>query len=322
MLLPLEPYLAYANFPPIGGRAVDFHRPHWLAASTAGALLVARDDGGRPLAALRLSRRAFESEHFGMAMAAIDAPIAVPGDELRLPALRALYRAACDVLRADGYAHVSAVSSTQDRAACWALQEAGCFHVGTKISWMAPLTGERRPYTLPAGLHIELHDRTTIPALARSSWQRLYEWSGRAFDRGPFVFDAGVPYERAAAVYQVWTEKAFTGEWAEVLLVVRAGDEIVAFNAMQRLPELSASAGAVILGRGIGASLPDHQGLFTALQLECAAVRPLGSSYLENETQSATVPSINVFGKLGHRCLRSIASFHRRLDADARSPAG
>jgi len=186
---------------------------------------------------------------------------------------------------------------------------------------MAPLTGERRPYTLPAELRIELHDRTTIPTLARSSWRRLHEWGGRAFDRGPFVFDAGVAYERAAAVYRVWTEKAFTGEWAEVLLVVRDGDEIVAFNAMQRLPELSAAAGAGILGRGIGASLPDHRGLFTALQLECAAVRPLGASWLENETQSATVPSINVFGKLGHRCLRSTASFHRRLDREARTPS-
>ena len=67
-------------------------------------------------------------------------------------------------------------------------------------------------------------------------------------------------------------------------------------------------------GRGIGASLPGYSGLFTALQKECAARRPLGAGFLENEAQTSTVPSIHVFGKLGHHCLRSTASFHMRLD--------
>ena len=49
-------------------------------------------------------------------------------------------------------------------------------------------------------------------------------------------------------------------------------------------------------GRGIGATLPGYRGLFTALQKECAAVRPLGASYLENETQSSTIQSIQVGG--------------------------
>jgi len=83
---------------------------------------------------------------------------------------------------------------------------------------------------------------------------------------------------------------------------------------MMLLPDLSAAAQVGILGRGIGATLPGYRGLFTALQRACAAARPLGAGFLENETQAATIPSINVFGKLGHRCVRSVASFHRRLD--------
>jgi hypothetical protein len=85
---------------------------------------------------------------------------------------------------------------------------------------------------------------------------------------------------------------------------------------MMLLKDLSEAAGVRIVGRGIGASLPGYRGLFTALQRECAVTRPLGASFLENETQSSTIQSINVFGKLGHRCLRSTASFHLRLDRE------
>jgi hypothetical protein len=42
--------------------------------------------------------------------------------------------------------------------------------------------------------------------------------------------------------------------------------------------------------------------------------RPLAAHFLENETQASTVQTINVFGKLGHHCLRSTAAFHMRLD--------
>ena len=280
-------------------------------------MLVCRDPDDRPLAILRLAHREFESTHFGIPMAKIEAPAAVADETHRLPALRALYRAASAALREAGYRHVSAVSSTQDRVACWVLQELGYFQVGTRITWMAPLTGEPQEIDLPGHLRIEMHDGATIPTLTRDSWRRLDEWSGTAFNRGPFVFDLTVPGERAATIYQVWTRKAMTGEWADVLLVVRDGDEIVAFNAMMLVPDLSEAAGVGILGRGIGASLPGYRGAFTALQKTCAAVRPLDAGFLENETQVATVPTIKVFGTLGHECLHSVASFHARLDGDA-----
>lgn len=316
-LLPVEPNLAYGNFAPIaerGGGAIGLHLHWWRAAATAHGVLVARDEQDRPLAMLRLGHRAFESQHFDMPMAKIELPVGVAAEEERLRAMRALYRAACDVLREGGYRHLSAVSSAHDRVTCWVLQELGCFHVGTKISWMASLTGRRETQALAPGLRIEIHDRATIPTLSPASWRRLHEWSGKAFDRGPFVFDLDVPGDRAAAIYRVWTHKALTGEWADVVLVVRDGAEIVAFNAMLLLKDLSEAAGVGILGRGLGASLPGYRGLFTALQRECAASRPLGAGFLENETQAATVPSIRVFGKLGHQCLHAVASLHLRLD--------
>jgi hypothetical protein len=315
-LLAAEPYLAYANFPPIA-RGADgaskLHRRQWQSAADPPGVLVARDEGGRPLAALCLGHRDFESQHFGIPMARIEAPLGVADEARRLPALRALYGAGSEALRQRGYQHVSAVSSTRDRTACWALQELGAFHVGTKISWMQPLTGRRDAHQIAANLRIEQYDKTAIPSLAPTTWKRLYEWSGQAFDRGPFVFDLTVPRERALGIYQVWTQKALTGEWADTLIVVRDGDEVVAFHSMMLLHDLSEAAGVGILGRGIGGTLPGYRGLFTALQKECAATRPLGAGFLENETQASTVQSINVFGKLGHLCLRSIASFHMRL---------
>lgn len=316
-LLPVEPNLAYGNFAPIaqrGGGAVGLHLCWWRTAAAGQGVLVARDEQDRPLAMLRLGHRDFESQHFGMPMAKIELPVGVAEEGARLPAMRALYRAASDLLRADGYRHLSAVSSAHDRVTCWVLQELGCFHVGTKISWMASLTGRRETQELSPGLRIEIHERATIPTLSPASWRRLHEWSGTAFDRGPFVFDLNVPADRAAGIYQVWTHKALTGEWADVVLVVYDGTEIVAFNAMLLLKDLSEAAGVGVLGRGLGASLPGYQGLFTALQRECAASRPLGAGFLENETQTATVQSIRVFGKLGHQCLHSVASFHLRLD--------
>jgi len=42
--------------------------------------------------------------------------------------------------------------------------------------------------------------------------------------------------------------------------------------------------------------------------------RPLGAAWMENETQVATIGSINVYARLGFRYLRSTATFHLRLD--------
>ncbi len=312
-LLPVEPHLAYTNFPPIAPRAIELHRRWWLAAAEKAGVLVARGDAGEPLAAVRLERREFESAHFGMPIARIEAPAAVTADDVRLPALRALYASAWEALRDAGYHHVCALSGARDRTACWALQERGAFHVGTKISWMQPLDARGDGDVVAPPLRLETIERARIPRLARASWARLHDWSRAGFDRGPFVFDLGLPAERAATLYPVWMAKAFTGEWADVLLVIWDGDEIAAFHAVLLLPDLSEAAGAGVLGHGIGATLPGHRGLFTALQRACAAQRPLGAAWLENETQASTPETINVFGKLGHRCLRAIASFHASL---------
>src|SRR5262249_41057297 len=159
----------------------------------AEGVLVARGDGGEPLATVRLERRDFESAHFGIPIARIEAPAAVAADEVRLPALRALYGDAWSVLRAAGYRHACALSSARDRAAWWALQERGAFHVGTKISWMQALEGRRDGEVVTPPLRLELLERARIPSLSHASWRRLHEWSGSGFDRGPFVFDLGVP---------------------------------------------------------------------------------------------------------------------------------
>ncbi len=320
-LLPREPYLTYMNFAPMvrDGGALTVHRRAWRDAGSAQSVLVARDAGGQALAALQIGRRHFESQHFGLSMAKIEPPLASADEEARLEPLQALYGAACEILRERRFQHFSAVTSTHDRTAWWALQQLGAFYVGTKISWMQALTGQRAPHDLPSGLRIELIEKPAIADIDPSSWQRLYAWTATAFDRGPYVFDRGVPHERALGIYQVWTQKALTGEWADVLLVVRDGAEIVAFHTMMIMPDLSEAAGVRIVGRGIGGTLPGYRGLFTALQKECAATRPLGASYLENETQTSTIQSINVFGKLGHQCLRSAASFHMRLDQQKRA---
>lgn len=315
-LLSKEPYLAYANFAAIAGRdgaLLSVHRQHRLRSASNIDTLVARDESGQPLASLSIEPRTFESEHFGMRIGKIDPIIGVGGESLRAGALRSLYAAAFDVMRAQGYDYVTAAASTDDRVAGWILQELQAFYVGTKISWMQPLTGAAYAHRLPDNLRLEVYEHPTQNTLARASWQRLWEWSGRAFDRGPLVFDRNLPLARSTAVYQVWTEKALTGEWAEVLLVVRDGDEIVGFHTMMLLRELSDAAGVGILGRGIGGTLPEYRGLFTTLQRETCARRPLGGAFLENETQASNVQSIHVFGKLGHQCIRSTASFHRRL---------
>jgi hypothetical protein len=321
-LLSAEPYLAYANFRPMASRegaVVALHLERWKQAANGLGVLVARSEDGAPLAMLRLAHREFESQHFGLPIAQIEAPAGVADETVRLPALRALYRAACDNLRQAGYQHFTALASAQDRVACWTLQETGAFHVGTRISWMQPLTGQRIPHDLPAPLRIELYEKADIPKLSPAHWQRLLDWTKEGFDRGPFVFDLNVPRDRSTGLYGVWTEKALSGEWADVLLVVRDGDAVVSFHSMLLLPDMSEAAGAGIVGRGIGATLPGYRGLFTALQKECAAVRPLGAGFLENETQTATIQSIQVFGKLGHQCLRSTASFHMRLDGPGRA---
>ncbi len=320
-LLPAEPDLPYANFAPLAARpgaAAALHRERWRDATASVATLVARDAADEPLAAVRLEAREFESAHFGLPMAKLERPLAVREPELRLAALRVLLPAAFETLRELGFAHAAARASTRDRCAPWALQEQGAFHVDTQVSWMCALTGSPHDESLPPRLVVEAHDRASLAALPAASWKRLAEWSGRAFDRGPLVFDQTLPQAAAQGVYEAWTANVMSGAWADAVLTVRRGDEIVAFISMQHMPDVSAAAGTVVCGRGLGATLPEYRGLFTAIQREMISRRPLGASFMENETQVATIGSINVYAKLGFRFLRSTATFHRRLDRSSR----
>jgi hypothetical protein len=313
-LLAVEPDLPYANFAPVAARrgaAAAIHRARWLE---AGDVLVASTPAGEPLAAVRLDERAFESAHFGVAMAALERPLARPEPELRTAGLRAALAAGFARARERGFAHLAARASTRDRVTPWLLQELGAFHVDVQVSWMASLTGQPHDDPLPPPLRIEIRERAgeAIPAAA---WKRLAEWGGRAFDRGPLVFDHTLPHERALRVYEAWTERVMTGDWADAVLLAWDRDEVVAFISMLELPEVSRAAGAIVCGRGLGATLPEYRGLFTAIQREMIAARPLGAAFMENETQVATIGSINVYAKLGFRYLRSTATFHASLGA-------
>jgi hypothetical protein len=319
-LLAVEPELPYANFRPLAdrpGAVVELHASRWAAETRALCTSVARGRSGEPLAAVCAVDREFESAHFGLRMAKIEPPVALRAPEVRTAALHAAYGAAVGALRAAGYTHVAARASTRDRAAGWVLQELGFFHVDTQVSWMCTLTGMPHDEALPPELRLEIHDRQSVANLARASWARLATWTGRAFDRGPLVFDHSLPYERALQVYEAWTEKVLTGEWADAVLLVRHGNEVVAFISMLILPDVSDAAGVRVCGRGLAATLPEYRGLFTAIQREMVAARPLGAAFMENETQAATIGSINVYAKLGFRYLRSTSTFHLRLDAPA-----
>lgn len=311
-LLVQERELPYANFLPIAsqsGAAVALHRQRWLDHASGLGVWVARD-GDRPVVAVCASHRSFESEHFGFRAAKIEQPVGVPDQELRVEALRQLYPVVVEALHAEAYQHTAARASTRDRAAAWVLQELGFFHVDTQVSWMCPLTGTPHDEALPAGLVLEVHDRESITGVERACWGRLADWAAEAFNRGPFVFDLTVPEARAKDIYRVWTEKMMAGEWADAVLLVRRGNEAVAFISMLVLPDVSAAAGTLVCGRGLGATLPEYRGLFTTIQREMIARRPLGASFMENETQVATIGSINVYAKLGFRYLRSTSTFH------------
>jgi hypothetical protein len=270
---------------------------------------VARD-AGRPLAAMYAAERDFESRHFTIRAAQIEQPAAVADVDRRPASLRALVPAVVNALRADGYTHIAARTSTRDRATPWVLQENGVFHVDTQVSWMCPLTGTPHDEALPEGLSLQVYDRAGIAAVDHRCWRRLADWAAEAFDRGPFVFDLTLPHGRSKDIYRQWTERMMAGEWADAVLLVRRGDEAVAFISMLILPDVSDAAGTLVCGRGLGATLPEYRGLFTTIQREMIARRPLGASFMENETQVATIGSINVYAKLGFRYLRSTGTYH------------
>jgi hypothetical protein len=315
-LLPAEPHLDYQNFKPIAdreGAALGLHAGRWQRTDEQITVFIARDASGRPLGALRVERRPFESTHFGLEMALVPGPVARPEPEARLSALRSLYAAAHEHLRAMGIAHVALRVSTRDRAGCWAAQESGAVYVDTQVSWMCALTGTPHDESAPGDLAIEEHDRSSIARLPASAWRQITAWAGEAFDRGPLVFDLTLPRTRAQGLYEAWASRVATGEWADAAMIARHRGEVVAFISMRHLPDVSHAAGTVVCGRGLGATLPQYRGLFTILQREMIARRPFGAAFMENETQASTIGSINVYAKLGMRYLRSTASFQRRL---------
>jgi hypothetical protein len=319
-LLATEPHLDYANFQPIAARrgaAAALHRRRWLEAHDRACVLIARDRGGRPLGLVRALERPFESEHFGVRMARVEPPLAVSEQHDRLPVLVALYASLEMQLRDAGYRHAALRASTRDPAAAWALQHRGAVHVDTQVSWMCALSRMPHDEPLPAGLVIEQHDRASIASLAPRTWERMAKWAAKAFDRGPLVFDLSLPRDRAQRVYEEWTARVMTGRWADAVLVARRDTEVVAFISMLHLRDVSEAAGVKVCGRGLGATLPEYRGLLTALQREMIAQRPLDADFMENETQVATIGSINVYAKLGMRYLRSTSTFHRRLEPGA-----
>jgi len=315
-LLAVEPHLPYANFPPVAaktGAAASLNRQRWLAPTSLG-VVVARDTKGRPQAAVRLENRVFESAHFGIRMAKVDRPLGVADRVARTEALRAALQHAFATLRTMGYVHVAVRASTADRAACWVAQELGAFHVDTQVVWMGDAPGIRKPQQLPPGVWLEVYDGERLDVLSDLPWAQLLAWSSQGFDHGPLVFDHTLPYERAVQVYYEWTKRAMTGEWADAVVVARNDEGIVAFASMQRIEDLSAAAGAIVVGRGLAATLPEYRGLFTAIEHEIEAAQPAGAQYIENETQVATVGSVNVYAKLGCRYMGSTNNYHRRLD--------
>lgn len=315
-LFAAEPDLPYAGFEPFRRRRDAFlamHAERWRHAAESMAVFVAYDAASQPQGAIACGTREFESEHFGVPMAQLGPVVAVADEAARLDALRSLYREASDYLRQRGFVHVAAHASAGDRIAGHVLQEIGGFYVGTKIHWMAPLTGEPFQPSLPASMRINCYDDGAVPPIEPSEWPRLRAWGREGFQFGPLVVDVRLPRDAARGVYQTWTEKVMRGEWAKALYVVRDGEEIVAFNCVLPLDDMSAAAGEGIVGRGLGATLPGYRGLFTALQRTMVARRPLGARWLENETRAATVATINVFGKLGHHCVRSTATYHLHL---------
>lgn len=315
-LLPAEEDLAYATFAPIAARqgaAVALHAARWQRSRDALAALVARDADGRPLAAARLDGRPFESQHFGLPMAAIDAVAGVPDTARREPALDALLAAALACAREQGIAHVALRASARDVAASRAAQRLGLLHVGTQVSWMLALDGN--PHDgLPPGFALETHEPAELTRSDPATWKRISEWGARSFDRSPYAFDASLPPARSLAVYQVWTEKVMRGEWCDQLVLVRHQDEVVAFISHQLLRDVSEAAGVGVIGRCLAATLPDYRGLATACVREISARRPLGASYLEGETPVTTFGTVNLFARTGFRYLRATSHYHRRLD--------
>ncbi len=308
--------LPYANFRPMRqrrGELVRMHHRRWIDDADSPEFVAARDTSGRLIGALRLSHRRFESEHFGMPMACLALPLAPRDRQARIGVLREMYDAAHGHLVDRGYAHVAARASTRDAEASWVLQEQRATHVNTQVSWMCETGKATARDELPRGLYYEVHDAESIRRVEPVAWRRLDEWSAQAFDQGPFSRDMAMPRDRSLAVYQEWTRRVMSGDWADTIFVVRNRDEIVAFIALLKLPDISEACGALVLGRGFGATLPEHQGLFTAIQREMIALKPAGAAFVENETQASTVGSVNVYAKLGFRFLRSIETFHRTI---------
>lgn len=308
--------LAYANFAPIAGRegaSAALHAGRWRNAATALGAFVARDAAGRPLAALRLDRRPFESEHFALPMAVIDAPVGTQRTELREPAVDALLGAAFACARAHGIAHVAVRASSNDIATSRAAQRHAAVHVGTQVSWMLALDGHPHE-PLPPGFDLETHAPESLADSESATWKRIAEWGARSFDRSPYAFDATLPAARSLAVYQAWTEKVMRGEWCDRVVLVRHAGEVVAFISYQLLRDVTDAAGIAVIGRCLAATLPEYRGMATACVREIAATRPLGASYLEGETPVTTFGTINLFAKTGFRYLRATAHFHRRFE--------
>jgi hypothetical protein len=316
-LLPREPELSYANFAPIAkraGAAAELHAARWRVGAGRLFVLVARDPDGAPLGALRVERRPFESAHFGIPMARIEAPAAVASPTRRAEAVAALLGEAVSWLRARGFAHVALRASAQDRATLFAARAQGAFSVGTQVSWMCALTGTQHEEPLPPGFQLETRSREALRESDPATWKQIVEWGARGFDKGPFLFDPTLPEALSRGVYQVWSEKVMRGEWADAVVCVQHAGEVVAFISLQVLADVSQAAGSTVLGRCLAATLPRYRGLATAIVREIVATRPLGGSWLEGETPVTTLGTINLFAKTGFRYLRATALFHLRLD--------
>lgn len=314
-LLALEGDLPYANFAPLRvspPALAHLHAARWRACDQTVATVVSRDAAKRPLVALRLERRPFESQHFSRPIAVVPPPVGIAETAIRQSALDAALPVLIETARKQRIAHLVVRVSARDIAGTRAIQAVGGRYTGTQVSWMLDLDG--RPHRgLSEGFHFEFHSPESMARITPSATRRIVDWAGHAFDHSPFAFDAALPGDLAVGLYGEWIKKVFAGEWCDGVMLVRYAGEVVSLISIQVLADLSAAAEAVVIGRCLAVTLPGHQGLASACVREMVTLRPLDAAYLEGETPVTTLGTVNLFARLGFRYLRATSQFHLAL---------
>lgn len=253
-----DPYSISAAYETLG---IDRSRevPIRLSAALSGpsALAAVVESRGRIVGLIGCQPDRAVSEHFSVRAATLG-PLLVDPAENRKGVTQVLVGAVQRLLRDRGVSFTSLRAHSDDLLALAALQSAGFRVADTMVTYaLRPVSqdGQLQTRRRLGELDISISEGQGILQLGRTTADVFAEYISQNYRLSRFHADPAFNADLASSFYVAWCRRAFSGTWADGIVLAQRGSEPVGFisGTVDRLA--TRLSGTKVYGTGLAASL-------------------------------------------------------------------